>query len=250
MQHQQHVQQEQARQRPAPQQEQADLRHQEDHDHIMETIPGVSESERSEKNDTSSTENKNKDRVNYSSSDNKNNDCSSENKNDASSASSSVATSAAVASFYAGQERNKKKKRRKDDSKVAASRSHAVSESEKNAESADPNNEKMGSPNSSVVSTAAVRSLGSDKKSCNSSILTDEVMPQRKAGGSYPHPTNFPERLMHILENSIAHDAVWWLGVDGDTVAIHSKNIKESPILNSHFQGNRYTSFIRNLNRW
>ena len=66
----------------------------------------------------------------------------------------------------------------------------------------------------------------------------------------YPHPSNFPERLMHVLENDIATDCIWWLGEKGDTIAIHPGNIKKGSLLDAHFQGNRYTSFVRNLNRW
>lgn len=68
-------------------------------------------------------------------------------------------------------------------------------------------------------------------------------------GGAYPNPSNFAERLMHVLDNEIAKESLWWLG-NGEAIAVHPEKIKESPVLASHFQGNRYTSFIRNLNRW
>lgn len=67
--------------------------------------------------------------------------------------------------------------------------------------------------------------------------------------GTYPSPNNFAERLMHVLENGIATDSIYWLG-EGESIAVHMKNIKTSPVLDSHFQGNQYSSFIRNLNRW
>ena len=71
-----------------------------------------------------------------------------------------------------------------------------------------------------------------------------------EGGGTYPNPGNFAERLMHVLENEIAKDSLWWLGEQGEAVAVHPEKIQDSPVLQSHFQGNRYSSFIRNLNRW
>ena len=67
---------------------------------------------------------------------------------------------------------------------------------------------------------------------------------------SYPNPSNFPERLMHVLQNKIEPECIWWLGEKGDAVAIHADHIKAGSLLDTHFQGNRYTSFVRNLNRW
>ena len=71
----------------------------------------------------------------------------------------------------------------------------------------------------------------------------------RQPGGAYPNPSNFAERLMHVLDNEIAKESLWWLG-KGEAIAVHPEKIKASPVLASHFQGNRYASFVRNLNRW
>ena len=72
---------------------------------------------------------------------------------------------------------------------------------------------------------------------------------QPDGSGAFPNPNNFPERLFHVLENNIASESLWWLG-EGEAVAVHPDKIQESPVLTSHFQGNRYSSFVRNLNRW
>lgn len=66
---------------------------------------------------------------------------------------------------------------------------------------------------------------------------------------TFPNPSNFPQRLMNILDSGIAPDAIWWVG-DGDEFAIHPGNVQSSTLLVDHFQGNRYSSFVRNLNRW
>ncbi|CAB9517975.1 expressed unknown protein [Seminavis robusta] len=70
------------------------------------------------------------------------------------------------------------------------------------------------------------------------------------AGGTYPRPTNFGEKLMHVLENGIAQDCISWHGETCERIAIHLPNLKKSSVLNTNFQGNRYSSFVRNLNRW
>jgi hypothetical protein len=68
-------------------------------------------------------------------------------------------------------------------------------------------------------------------------------------GGTYPKPKNFAERLMNVLENSVVSDIVFWYGAQ-NFVAIHLKRIKSSSVLDTHFQGIRYTAFMRNLSRW
>lgn len=68
-------------------------------------------------------------------------------------------------------------------------------------------------------------------------------------GGTYPNPGSFSERLMHVLENEITPESLWWLG-EGEAIAIHPEKIEASGVLVNQFQGNRYSSFIRNLNRW
>ena len=72
---------------------------------------------------------------------------------------------------------------------------------------------------------------------------------QQQLKGAYPNPSNFAERLLHVLDNEIAQDALWWLG-DGEAIAIHPEHLQASAVFERHFQGNRYTSFIRNLNGW
>jgi hypothetical protein len=66
---------------------------------------------------------------------------------------------------------------------------------------------------------------------------------------SYPNPKNFAERLMHVMEAEMAPDSIWWVS-DGKAVALHPKRLKKGTILKSHFQANKYSSFLRNFNRW
>ena len=60
--------------------------------------------------------------------------------------------------------------------------------------------------------------------------------------------STFPERLMELLSNQEAKDAMWWLP-SGDSFAIQPKKFSES-VLNKYFQGTKLESFTRKMNRW
>ena len=61
-------------------------------------------------------------------------------------------------------------------------------------------------------------------------------------------PFNFPERLMDLLEKQVAKDAMWFLS-GGDAFAIVPKLFSEQ-VLDKFFQGTKFESFTRKLNRW
>ncbi|CAB9517967.1 expressed unknown protein [Seminavis robusta] len=67
--------------------------------------------------------------------------------------------------------------------------------------------------------------------------------------GTYPKPKNFAERMMNVLENNVDPKVVKWHGEE-DLIAINTKSLKTSEILDDRFQGIRYAAFIRNLSRW
>ena len=67
-------------------------------------------------------------------------------------------------------------------------------------------------------------------------------------GGTYPNPTNFAERVMHILENNIAPSAIWW--VDGQSIALHPEAARSTGLLATHFHANRFSTFVRTFVRW
>ena len=73
--------------------------------------------------------------------------------------------------------------------------------------------------------------------------------PRAPSKGTYPKPKNFAERMMNVLENSVNTDVIAWHGED-DLVAINTKALKQSDILDDRFQGIRYAAFVRNLSRW
>lgn len=59
---------------------------------------------------------------------------------------------------------------------------------------------------------------------------------------------SFPERLFELLEEEKEKDALWWLS-DGDAFAIVPKVFPDQ-VLNKYFQGTKFESFTRKLNRW
>jgi HSF-type DNA-binding len=58
----------------------------------------------------------------------------------------------------------------------------------------------------------------------------------------------FPEKLMELLEEETSRDSMWWLS-GGDAFTIVPKNFAEK-VLDKHFQGTKFESFTRKLNRW
>lgn len=70
---------------------------------------------------------------------------------------------------------------------------------------------------------------------------------EQKDGLSTKRST-FPERLLELLTNGIAKDAMWWLP-NGDSFAIQPKKFSDT-ILNKYFQGTKLESFTRKMNRW
>lgn len=68
-------------------------------------------------------------------------------------------------------------------------------------------------------------------------------------GVTYASPRNFAERLMKALETKLCPDGLWWTG-EGKAIALSTKNLKESSLLQDYFKVTQYSGFIRNLNRW
>jgi hypothetical protein len=58
----------------------------------------------------------------------------------------------------------------------------------------------------------------------------------------------FPGRLMDLLNQNVAKDAMWWLE-NGDGFCVVPKPFTEQ-VLNTYFQGTKFESFTRKLNRW
>jgi len=112
-------------------------------------------------------------------------------------------------------------------------------------DSSDPNNRKA-STNSSTGSSGpsdGENTSGQGRESSNESAAG------KKKGGTYPNPTTFAEKVMHILENGIAPQAIWWVD-NGKSIALHPEKSKSSGMLAKYFQGNRFATFVRTLTRW
>ena len=57
-----------------------------------------------------------------------------------------------------------------------------------------------------------------------------------------------PDKIMTILLNEEAPDAIWWLK-KGTAFAMQKEKFQEQ-ILDKHFRGNKFKSLVRNLHRW
>lgn len=102
------------------------------------------------------------------------------------------------------------------------------------------------SSNSSDQNKAS--SGGSDSKAANEST-GHHPQDTTTSGGTYPEPSTFAERVMHVLENNLAPRAIWWVD-DGEGIALHPGEMNASGILDKFFSRNRFATFVRTLTRW
>ena len=59
---------------------------------------------------------------------------------------------------------------------------------------------------------------------------------------------SFPDRLMMLLDSGEEGDSLWWME-DGESFCIAPHRFSES-VLEKYFQGTKFESFTRKLNRW
>lgn len=70
-----------------------------------------------------------------------------------------------------------------------------------------------------------------------------------KSGGGEAHqfpPSGFARLLMNLLNEEEAPDAMWWLPDGKSGFAINPKTLPKQ-ILDLHFRGTKFTSFVRRL---
>lgn len=92
---------------------------------------------------------------------------------------------------------------------------------------------------------------------CSSKVSIKKAIDGRSAGsvsdgadadGFRTDSMTFPEKLMNLLECGIVNDTMWWLP-DGDAFCF-IPNLFAEMVLDKHFQGTKFESFTRKLNRW
>jgi HSF-type DNA-binding len=59
---------------------------------------------------------------------------------------------------------------------------------------------------------------------------------------------NFPEKLMHLINGNMAPDYVSWIETE-EAISFKTDGFQEH-VLDKFFQGLKYDSFVRKLNRW
>jgi len=158
-----------------------------------------------------------------------------------------------------------------DDIRVFHSRSHNYKGSrinrcfqieERHANSREENNTNMAAINeksilieSDDIQQERIRSDGSKRKrSAKDSLTTNlckkirqEETFELSSEESYDTQT-FPEKIMELLQENSFPDAIWWLPC-GKVVVVKEKEFTEN-VLNKIFQGTKFLSFVRTLNRW
>ena len=82
-------------------------------------------------------------------------------------------------------------------------------------------------------------------------LASDDIGPSTTAteegSSSQSAVVAFPAQLLDILQRNVAPDALWFLE-GGEAIGINRKLIDK--VLNDHFRGMKFSSLVRNLNRW
>jgi hypothetical protein len=128
-------------------------------------------------------------------------------------------------------------------------------ESEKETATKDPAVPVLQSPPSdeknpsSDVASRAPRPASRSRPADNSNTTDDAGDDEEDAEYNIERASySFPERLMDLLEDEAEPEALWWLD-GGDCFCVAPKPFGDR-VLNKHFQGTKFESFTRKLNRW
>lgn len=103
-----------------------------------------------------------------------------------------------------------------------------------------------------VPRSRVAQEKGNGKRGCSASSNSEPskeeaTKPTSKEVPTYDQPKKFPRRLMELLRRNERPDAIKWLP-DGKMFAMHTGKIDE--VLSKNFQGARFSSFTRTLNKW
>ena len=80
----------------------------------------------------------------------------------------------------------------------------------------------------------------------NVAMLVDETPGGKGSDGRHSFQ-KFPQRLMTLLDNELYPEAAWWMN-EGAEFALHIPNFTQ--VLLESFQGTKYKSYTRKLNKW
>lgn len=124
------------------------------------------------------------------------------------------------------------------------------------------NVEKIGEASDCGPIGDAVAKICADLKSSSDENETEESAAREEAAATAAARTalvleedlqfesgfiSFPEKLMSLLEGDEVQDSMWWLP-GGDAFCLVPASF--NAILEKHFQGTKFESFTRKLNRW
>lgn len=172
-------------------------------------------------------------------------------------------------------ENEKKKRLKQDDSLGDEPTKHAPTDDTKDSSKADESAKCKNDSDAEIVAllmgvkTAVKQAAPEGRESELGQKLNDQISPSTEetaaskddaANSERSSPVaaegsaiesgfmSFPEKIMMLLNKELASDAMWWLP-DGDAFCILPAPFTEK-VLDKHFQGTKFESFTRKLNRW
>lgn len=96
-----------------------------------------------------------------------------------------------------------------------------------------------------ISGTEGIKSPGS---TCSGPQDTIQQFKPQAGVSTVANATRLPDKVMAILLNDEAPDAIWWLQ-KGTAFAMQKEKF-QTQILDKHFRGNKFKSLVRNLHRW
>jgi HSF-type DNA-binding len=95
-----------------------------------------------------------------------------------------------------------------------------------------------------IASLIAMAHAPPHEVATTSSVAAETAASPNRSLSSLP----FPAQLMNLLQRNVAPGTLWFLD-GGEAIGFDEETIVDK-VLNEHFRGMKFSSFVRNLNRW
>ena len=119
------------------------------------------------------------------------------------------------------------------------------------ADEGQPSDTKRASTGTGAVGAKKL-AVGKDKKAASEKPSKPKSARRKSADSDSKKRAadqlNFPERLMQLINDNVAPDHVSWIDNE-EAISFKTDGFQEQ-VLDKFFQGLKYDSFVRKLNRW
>lgn len=146
-------------------------------------------------------------------------------------------------------------KKQQDDNAVASMTSPEVAKEAEASETPSPNAERAEKPleeksneNTTTEKSSAAAAVEEEATTADDNEKAARARAILEEEELFTEVLPFPERIFGLLNNESVKEHMFWLP-DGDAFCIVPKNFAEE-VLNKYFQGTKFESFTRKLNRW